>query len=217
MFKLSTIAVACLLLVGCSAAPKTASSEHPIHRLKEVTDQAEVVKLAEGIIPGANPLPGDVGLVALQADNLVGVVIAPAEWAKPLPKPGSSDYATFLMSLPADQKRFREPLLAKLREAASARSGHAPTQASLFGPFILKVGGHDFPGQRVDSLSPSNTKALEYWLELPQKDGRLVQIVMAGLPGFGAYFPDQRMIKFLDQLPVQDGQGAAAPATPATP
>lgn len=202
------------LLTGCAPAPSggptAPGKEHAIHELREITDRAEVEKLALQVTQGAKPLPGDVGLVALQAGDLIGVAIAPEAWSKPGAKPKSTDIAIYLLSVPNDQLRFREPLLNKLKTSVSTYSGHAPTKPVVYGPFVLKVGGYDYPGRKAQSQSANGMKGVEYWLDLP-REGRQVQVVGSGLPGFEAYFPDQRFVEFLNQLPKQDLGSTPAP------
>jgi len=206
------------LACGCSPAAGPSKQELPIHRLQEVTDRAEVEKKALEVLPGAKPLPGDQGLVALEADGLLGVALGPEGWSKVPVKVNSPDYMTLLMSLPTKEKRYREPLMIKLREAVASRNGHAWTKPAMMMPFVLKVGGYDYLGQKVEAVSANGNKAVEYWLEFPRED-KTIFIVAAGLPGFGAYFPGARLTEFLKQLPKVEDKPAASGtlATPATP
>lgn len=198
--RLALLWALAVLAWGCSPVSNPTASELPIHRLETVTDRAEVEKLALEVIPGARPLPGDAGLLALQADGLIGVAITPEGWAGPGPQLQSTDMMLFLLSIPAEHKRFREPLLKKLRDAVAARSGHTPTRPGLVAPFVLQVGGSDHQCQKIEAITVNRTPAVEYWLDLPQGD-RSVFIVAAGLAGFANFFPDQRLAEFLKQLP----------------
>lgn len=202
-----------LAVMGCTNPSAPSKNELPIHRLREVTDQAEVEKMAQSIFPGAKPLPGDVSWLGLEADGLEGVAFIPQHWL-PTPTVKSTDMFVLMMSVPNEHKRFREPLMIKLREKVAAQSGHAWTKPALMTPFVLKPGGFDYLGQKVDSQTVNGTKAVEYWYELADKD-RTLYFVAAGLPGFGAYFPNERLNQFLLQL--SKVNISAPPAAPVTP